>query len=162
MTKAPVKKRKPRQLPLQLKRVAKTQTRTQFAALCYRMRKNKVEICLVTSRRTKRWILPKGWPMHGQTPAKAAATEAWEVAGLTGKARDKCLGVYSYIKRRKPEDLTVIALVYPLEVRNVHSDWPEAHQRKRRWMSPKKAAKKLQEPALKRIVADFTPAQAKP
>jgi len=162
MTKANLQKRKYRQLPLHLSKVAKTQTRTQFAALCYRIRNDKPEICLVTSRRTKRWILPKGWPMHGQTPAQAAATEAWEEAGLTGKARDRCLGVYSYTKRRKPENLTVIALVYPLEVRNVHSDWPEAHQRKRRWLSPKKAAKKLQEPALKRIVAGFTPAQAKP
>ncbi|MFC6583776.1 NUDIX hydrolase [Sulfitobacter aestuariivivens] len=52
--------------------------RTQFAALCYRVKKGKVQVLLVTSRGTKRWIVPKGWPMDGKTPAQSAALEAWE------------------------------------------------------------------------------------
>ncbi len=99
--------------------------------------------------------------MHNQTPAEAAATEAWEEAGLTGKPFDVCLGVYSYVKVRGSGSLPVLALVYPVRVTNVHSTWPEAQQRKRRWMSPTKAAKKLREPALKQIVANFTPALVK-
>lgn len=151
-------KRRRNQIPLNLKKVAKTQARVQFAALCYRIRNNEVQICLITSRRTKRWILPKGWPMHNQTPAEAAATEAWEEAGLTGKPFDICLGVYSYTKVRGKNILPILVLVYPMRIKNVHTDWPEAHQRKRRWMTPAKAAKKLQQPALKEIVANFSPA----
>jgi len=161
MVKSSVKAPKRAQLPLKLRRVPKTQARTQFAALCYRVRKNEVQICLETSRRTKRWILPKGWPMHNQTPAQAAATEAWEEAGLTGKAYDTCLGVYGYTKVRGKTALPILTLVYPVKVKNVHSNWPEAHQRKRRWMTPAKAAKKVREPALKRIVATFSPALVK-
>ena len=145
------------QLPLRLRRVGKTEPRSQFAALCYRVVHNEVQVCLITSRRTKRWILPKGWPMHKQTPAEAAATEAWEEAGLTGKAQDTCLGVYSYTKTRGKRTLPILVLVYPVHVQNVHSDWPEAHQRKRRWFTPAKAARKLDEPALRHIVAGFSP-----
>ena len=152
---------KPKQLPLKLRRFGKTEVRTQFAALCYRVRKDKVQVCIITSRRTKRWILPKGWPMHKQTPAQAAATEAWEEAGLTGKAYDTCLGVYTYQKVKKKQTIPVITLVYPMRVTNVHSDWPEAHQRRRRWVSLKKAAAKVTEPELKRIIASFTPAMVK-
>jgi len=161
MEKSKAKRRKRTQLPLKLKQVQKAQVRTQFAALCYRIRKDELQVCLITSRETKRWIIPKGWPMHNQTPAKAAATEAWEEAGLTGKAYDTCLGVYTYIKRRKSGDLPVVTLVYPVKVRNVHSSWPEADERKRRWMTPAKAAKKVKEPALKRIIADFSPSKVK-
>ncbi|MEL7345614.1 MAG: NUDIX hydrolase, partial [Pseudomonadota bacterium] len=72
--------------------------RTQFGALCWRIKNGETRILLVTSRRTKRWILPKGWPLHGATPAKAATREAWEEAGARGKARPICLGIYSYLK----------------------------------------------------------------
>jgi 8-oxo-dGTP pyrophosphatase MutT (NUDIX family) len=152
---------KPKQLPLKLSRFRKTDVRTQFAALCYRVRNDKVQICIITSRRTKRWILPKGWPMHKQTPAQAAATEAWEEAGLTGKTYDRCLGVYTYQKMKNKQTFPVVTLVYPMRVTNVHSEWPEAHQRRRRWVSLKKAADKVAEPELKRIIASFTPAMAK-
>lgn len=152
---------KPKQLPLRLNRFGKTDVRTQFAALCYRIRKDKVEVCIITTRRTKRWILPKGWPMHKQTPAQAAATEAWEEAGLTGKAYDRCLGVYTYKKDIGSDILPVVTLVYPVKVTAVHNDWPEAHQRRRKWVSLSKAAAKVKEPELKRIIASFTPAMAK-
>jgi 8-oxo-dGTP pyrophosphatase MutT (NUDIX family) len=152
---------KPKQLPLKLRRFGKTEVRTQFAALCYRVRDEKVEVCIITSRRTGRWILPKGWPMHKQTPAQAAATEAWEEAGLTGKAFDTCLGVYTYPKHKKKQIFPVITLVYAVKVTQEHSDWPEAHQRRRRWVSLSKAAEKVNEPELKRIIASFKPALVK-
>lgn len=147
------------QLPLKLKTGGKTDVRTQFAALCYRGSGDDLEICLVTSRRTKRWILPKGWPMHKQTPAEAAATEAWEEAGLTGTAIDRCLGVYAYVKDLHSVLTPVIVMVYPVEVTEVHDKWPERKQRKRKWFKPKKAAKKLAEPELRRIVKRFDPDQ---
>ena len=99
--------------------------------------------------------------MHKQTPAQAAATEAWEEAGLTGKAIDQCLGVYTYTKPIKGTPTAIITLVYPVRIRNAHSTWPEAHQRRRKWMSPTKAARKVAEPALAQILKDFSPAMIK-
>jgi 8-oxo-dGTP pyrophosphatase MutT (NUDIX family) len=145
------------QLPLKFVTGRKTDVRAQFAALCWRIKNDKVQICLITSRNTGRWILPKGWPMHEQTPASAAAKEAYEEAGLTGDALDTCLGVYTYIKPLNTVDTPVITMVYPVHVRNVLSEWPEKHQRRRKWFSPAKAAKKITEPELQRIVANFNP-----
>ncbi|ARU00048.1 NUDIX hydrolase [Yoonia vestfoldensis] len=146
------------QIPLKFATGRKTDIRAQFAALCWRIVDDKVEICLVTSRTRGRWILPKGWPMHKQTPAAAAAMEAYEEAGLRGEVLDVCLGIYSYIKPLGNVNAPIVAMVYPVHVTDVLSDWPEKRQRKRKWFSPKKAAKKLEEPALKRIVATFDPA----
>jgi 8-oxo-dGTP pyrophosphatase MutT (NUDIX family) len=58
--------------------------RAQYAALPWRLGE-RVEILLVTSRDTHRWVIPKGWPMKGRSPRGAAAVEASEEAGLLGK-----------------------------------------------------------------------------
>jgi 8-oxo-dGTP pyrophosphatase MutT (NUDIX family) len=84
--------------------------------------------------------------------------EAYEEAGLRGDALDVCLGIYSYIKPLGNLNAPIVAMVYPVHVLHVLSEWPEKHQRKRKWFSPDKAAKKLEEPALKKIVATFDPA----
>lgn len=153
------KKAKKGQLPLRLQKGRKTEVRTQFAALCYRGSGDDLKICLVTSRRTKRWILPKGWPMRNETPADAAATEAWEEAGLKGRSFDVCLGAYAYVKNLRRSLTPVIVMVYPVEVNEEFDKWPERHERKRKWLKPKKAAKRLAEPELRRIVSRFDPKQ---
>ena len=150
-------KRVARQLPLKLRKGRKTDVRAQFAALCWRIKNDKLQVCLITRRTRKRWIIPKGWPMNGQTPANAAATEAFEEAGVSGEVFDLCLGVYSHSKPQKVDNAPIITMVYPLHVTHVHSKWPEKHERRRKWLSPRKAAKKLSEPALKEIVATFNP-----
>ena len=144
-------------LPLSLKAGRKTDVRAQFAALCWRIKGGKVQICLITSRTRKRWIIPKGWPMHDETAANAAAQEAFEEAGLSGKVSNRSLGIYTYVKPLNRGMMPTIAIVYPLQVRKVHAKWPEMTQRKRRWFSQKKAAKRLTEPELKRLVATFRP-----
>lgn len=146
-----------RQTPFQLKDVGKRDVRTQFCALPYRIRDGKVQILLVTTRGAGRWILPKGWPMHGATPAQTAATEAFEEAGVRGKAEDRVLGFYTYTKVHDGERYPVVAAVFPLRVDNVFSDWPEKGQRRRKWVSQKKAAKLLADRALRAIVTQFDP-----
>ena len=146
-----------KQLPLKLQTGRKTDVRAQFAALCWRVKNDKVQVCLITSRTRKRWIIPKGWPMHKQTPANAAAAEAFEEAGLSGEAIDFCLGVYSYHKPQKVGNAPIVTMVYPVHVTHIHSKWPEKKERRRKWMSPVKAATKLSGPELKRIVAGFKP-----
>ena len=62
------------------------------------MKNNKIQVLLVTSRGSGRWILPKGWPMDGKTPAASAAQEAWEEAGVDGTPDSRPLGLFSYNK----------------------------------------------------------------
>lgn len=152
-------RRKTGQLPLKLRIGHKTDVRTQFAALCWRIKKDKLQICLVTTRRSGRWILPKGWPMHNETPAQAAATEAWEEAGLKGQGVDHCLGAYSSVKPLADQTAPVVVMVYPVAVAKTADTWPEKKERKRKWVSPKKAATLLSEPGLRKIVKGFDPAK---
>ncbi len=150
-----------KQLPLRFAGAHKTDIRTQFAALCYRIKNDKVQVLLVTSRGSGRWIVPKGWPMSGQTPAESAAQEAWEEAGVIGRAVSRPLGLYSYNKIRgeDEDDLPCVAMVYPLRVKTLARDYPEAGQRKRKWVGRKKAASLVDEPELARILRDFDPRQ---
>lgn len=149
------------QSPLRLRTGSKRDPRTQFAGLPYRLVKIKgakrVEVLLVTSRFSQRWILPKGWPMDRMTPAEAAAQEVWEEAGARGDAHDICLGLYSYDKwMSKSETLPVIVAVFPIRVREMADDYPEAGQRRRKWMSLKKAASKVEERDLKQLIRSFS------
>ena len=97
--------------PIDMQGAKKTGLRTQFAALCYRLRKGKPEILLVTSRRTQRWIIPKGWPQDGMLPAQSAAIEALEEAGVEGKAHDMSLGMFSYTKQHVSEQPKFVLVV---------------------------------------------------
>lgn len=158
MTVARIKQR-PIELPSGDPREAKQGLRTQFGALCWRVKGSDVQILLVTSRHTKRWILPKGWPVDGETPAKAAANEAWEEAGAKGKVIPICLGIYSYNKRRtKREPLPCVVAVFPMNVGGTEKKWPESKQRQRKWVSPRKASRMVDEPELARILREFDPA----
>lgn len=139
---------------------AKTDLRTQFAALCFRGKGSKTEVLLITTRRSGKWALPKGWPMNGRTPSGVAQQEAWEEAGVKGKALDQCLGVYAYKKSTaQGVILPCVALVYPVRVTGLQENWPERGQRRRKWMSTKKAARKVFSPELARILRDFDPQQ---
>ena len=137
----------------------KTDVRTQFAALCYRVNKGEVEFCLITSRGAGNWIIPKGWPMDGQTPAKAAATEAFEEAGLEGKVHPQSLGVFTYEKQISKGPTPCLAIVYAMQVKTVLSRWPERKERRRKWFSGKKAAARVANPELRQMILKFDPTQ---
>ena len=147
-----------RQRPLRLGGSSKSDVRTQFGALCWRIHKAEVQVALVTSRRTRRWVIPKGWPMDGSTPAQAAAREAYEEAGLEGRLWDVCVGIYSYAKTLEGRDeLPCVVAVFPLKVKKEARTWPERHERKRKWVSIKKAAGLVDAPELSAILMDFDP-----
>ena len=74
--------------------------------------------------------------MDGLTPSQSAAQEAWEEAGVVGKAVDRCLGLYSYNKVLDPVgNFPCVALVYPIRVKTLLNDFPEKKQRRRKWFS---------------------------
>lgn len=73
--------------------------RQQYGALCFRRTEGAtIEVLVITSRDTGRWIIPKGWPMKRKNPYEAAAIEAWEEAGIRGAVRKKPVGRYTYLK----------------------------------------------------------------
>lgn len=134
----------------------KHDVRTQFGALCYRVSDGKIQILLISSRGSGRWIIPKGWPMDGETPARAAATEAFEEAGVVGKVSNVCLGIYSYTKSLpKDDDLPIVVAVFPFEVKRMLKNFPEAGQRKRKWVSLKRASELISEPELGPLIHNF-------
>ncbi len=146
------------QKPIRLAGSGKRDVRTQFGALPWRMRNGKLEILLITSRNTGRWIIPKGWPMDGTTPADAAATEAFEEAGVEGKLSHVVIGFYGYLKRMdKSDDLPIVVAVFPIRVKRLLKQWPEQASRKRRWFPAKKAAQMVAESELRQIIRSFDP-----
>ncbi len=149
---------KTKQLPIFLQSAHKSDVRTQFAALCYEEVKGKLRILLITTRGTGRWIIPRGWPMDGKTPSETARIEAWEEAGVVGKVSEQSLGLFSYNRDLGDDpDVPCVAMVYPVKVKSLADDFPEAGQRDRVWLSPKKAATRVAEPELAQIIRNFDP-----
>ncbi|MGC8203744.1 NUDIX hydrolase [Aliiroseovarius sp. PTFE2010] len=129
----------------------------QVAALCYRDKNGKREVLLVTSRGTGRWILPKGWHEDGLSAAASAELEAWEEAGVKrGHIASEPLGSFGYHKVLDDGlPLPVEADVFPLEVRKVADDFPEAKERKRKWVEIDRAVDMVREPGLKRLLREI-------
>ena len=131
-------------------------TGIQYAALPYRLQGRRLQVMLITSRRTRRWIIPKGWPMAGLRPQAAAALEAAEEAGIVGEIADIPIGSYRYLKRLKGERaLAIQVIVFPFRVEDYIPAFPEQGQRTLRWPGYGEAAGRIAEPSLKRLIRDF-------
>lgn len=126
----------------------------QVAAIPFRLAEDgSIEVMLVTSRETRRFIVPKGWPMKGKSGRKAATIEAEQEAGVVGKALRKPAGTYSYWKRLATRFVRVDVTVYLLAVTEERADWQERGSRQRSWLSPADAALLIDEPELATLVA---------
>ena len=126
--------------------------RAQVAALPYRQGPAGAEVLLITSRETRRWIIPKGWPMKGRKDYQAAAREALEEAGVKGKVHKRPIGAYTYQKRLIDRVEPCRVMVYVLEVDKQLMSWRERDQRKRRWFPLTAAAANISEPALASMI----------
>jgi 8-oxo-dGTP pyrophosphatase MutT (NUDIX family) len=132
--------------------------RIQYGALCWRDGADGVEVLLITSRDTGRWVIPKGWPMPGLAPESAAAQEAWEEGGAEGIVNPLCVGRFGYKKCLTPEAQVPCAVaVYGMQVTRMADSYPEAGQRRRAWFSLGTAAELVQEPDLASLIARFAP-----
>jgi 8-oxo-dGTP pyrophosphatase MutT (NUDIX family) len=134
---------------------AAVEPRLQYGALPYR-RKGDLEILLVTSRETRRWVLPKGWPMKRCTPSGAAAREALEEAGVKGDVAKRPFGAYPYLKRAPGGELVpCVVEVFPLKVKFEGDSWRESGERTRRWHTLAEAVDAVDEPELKALIERF-------
>jgi len=121
----------------------------QYAALPFTLRDGELLVLLVTSRETRRWIIPKGWPEKNLKGHEVAQREALEEAGVLGKIAKTPLATFQYLKRideTKRKRCTVD--VFPLAVQQELDDWPEKAQRERAWMTPGQAALRVAEAGL--------------
>ncbi|WGM48662.1 hypothetical protein KOAAANKH_03568 [Brevundimonas sp. NIBR10] len=138
-------------------RSGRSETR-QVAALPWRAGARDVEFLMITSRETRRWVIPKGGRMAGKTDPEAAAVEAMEEAGVQGAITTTAVGVFRYAKRLKNgQDRLCVVAVYPLKVLIQLGVWPESTERERRWMTRDEAAASVHEPDLARLIVAFQP-----
>ena len=129
--------------------------RIQYGVLPWR-RDTELQILLVTSRDTGRWVIPKGWPMKGRKPHEAAAREAIEEAGVNGKIAKRPIGAYAYVKfLADSADIPCVVDVFPLQVERQRKRWPEQHQRTTRWFTADEASDAVQEPELQALIRAF-------
>lgn len=131
---------------------------SQFGAIPWRRRGGGREFLLVTSRRTGRWIFPKGGRIAWLSARDCAAQEAYEEAGVEGVVAPVPAGRYRATKVRPGGNVDIEVEMYPLEVRTELADWPERAQRRRRWASFEEACILLSEPELVQVLRDFAAA----
>lgn len=129
------------------------QATAQIGAVCWRMNRGKVEVLLISSRDTGRWVIPKGWPMDKRTDSQAAEIEAWEEAGVRGAIAEQSLGSFGYEKVLGPKKSQACEVeVFALHVASLQDKFPERKQRRRKWFATDKAARKVNEPQLRSLL----------
>jgi 8-oxo-dGTP pyrophosphatase MutT (NUDIX family) len=120
-----------------------------------------LEILLVTTRRTGRWIVPKGWPIDGRTPSECAQHEAFEEAGVFGVVAAEPVGSFPYDKNRKKGEVVRCSVeVFALRVTHRLRSWPEKSMRETRWCSVDEALALASDKGLRRLIARFAQGSA--
>ena len=111
---------------------------------------------LITSRETRRWIIPKGWPVQRLAPHESAAREALEEGGLIGRIGEHSIGIFDY-EKQLPDGFAVpcSVKVFALEVEQQLASWPEQDQRSTHWFTLQEAAGAVKEPELRAIIQDL-------
>lgn len=123
--------------------------RTQVGAVPYVLEDGVPVFLLVTSRRTGRWIFPKGACRSGEAAPSCAAREAFEEAGVEGTVTGGAVGAY---RDRKHNAGPLDVEMYPLRVTRQHDDWPEKTLRRRHWATLAEARTLLSTPGLIDVV----------
>jgi 8-oxo-dGTP pyrophosphatase MutT (NUDIX family) len=106
------------------------------------------QVCVVTSRSGKRWVIPKGCMEPDKTAGEVALMEAWEEAGLTGVLDPEPVGTYLYEKA----GATCHVIVFVMRVTGIADDWPERTARERSWLTFAQAQKRLEDSGLRELI----------
>lgn len=141
------------------KRIEKKHRHTslhQVGALPIREHAGSTEVCLITTRETGRWTIPKGWPMKGCKDPVAARIEAEQEAGIIGKIDKDPFGTFLYWKRRCDHFDLVTVHVFLLHATEQLDVWKELGQRQIRWVAPADAAIVVEEPGLATLLQAVT------
>jgi 8-oxo-dGTP pyrophosphatase MutT (NUDIX family) len=106
------------------------------------------QVCVVSSRSGKRWVVPKGCLEPGKTAGEIALLEAWEEAGLVGMLSPEPVGSYLYDK----SGITHHVVVFLMEVSEVYDDFPEKEMRERIWVPVAQALARIEDRGLREIL----------
>ncbi|WP_246734751.1 NUDIX hydrolase [Rhizobium sp. RHZ02] len=134
--------------------------RQQYGAVCFRYIDDteNIEVLLISSRDSGRWIVPKGWPMKRKKPYETAEIEAWEEAGVNGVVHKTPVGRYTYLKFVDDGEIApIIVDLFQIEVTDQKNVFKEKGQRQMAWLAPDEAARRVRELELKSLLVDFTP-----
>jgi 8-oxo-dGTP pyrophosphatase MutT (NUDIX family) len=133
---------------------AKQSPLRQAGAVPYAIDEGHAVFLLVTSRRTGRWIFPKGAQTGKREPWRTAAREAYEEAGVEGEIETVSIGSYRTVKRSVPP-VVIDVDMYPLRVTQQLEDWPERGERHRQWASLRDAKRLLSDPQLVAVAVEL-------
>lgn len=123
----------------------------QSGVIPYRIKDGKLQILMITSRKSGKWIIPKGVIEPYMTPQQSAAQEAYEEAGIFGRVQDEPIGRYASEKWGGVCTVTV----FPMLVTKEYAEWMEMKFRRRKWMSPERAAEKAGKKDIKNMIVRF-------
>jgi 8-oxo-dGTP pyrophosphatase MutT (NUDIX family) len=130
--------------------------RQQYGALpCRRAPDGSLQIALITSRDSGRWVIPKGWPISNLSPWESAAREALEEGGFVGEIAQESIGEYEYLKQTSDAAVVCVVEVFPLVVRRQMANFEEKGQRRIGWFSPSDAAESVAEQELSALIMRF-------
>ena len=85
---------------------------------------------------------------------ESACKEAYEEAGIEGRADPRIIGEYQYQKWGG----NCVVQVFAMEVTKVLDSWPEADLRQRKWLGKDAAVKVVGKSHLKKLIRNFSPA----
>ena len=120
----------------------------QSAVVPYREGTDGIEILLITTKKRKRWIIPKGVIDPGFDAPESASREAYEEAGIRGTVESPPLTEYRYDKWGGTCNVTV----FIMRVTDELGEWPEAAFRNRGWFNLDQARKMVDKPELKGVL----------
>jgi 8-oxo-dGTP pyrophosphatase MutT (NUDIX family) len=121
----------------------------QSGIIPYRLELDILQVLLITSRKTGRWVIPKGNIGKGHNARQAAEREAYEEAGVRGDVEKVPLGSYTYGKALKDgTSRPTVVKVFTMQVLKEAKVWPEMAERRSEWMEPKEAARRVHEAGL--------------
>ncbi|WP_407123404.1 NUDIX hydrolase [Bradyrhizobium sp. STM 3561] len=127
----------------------------QFAALPFRVDNSELHVMLITTRRKRRWSVPKGSPMRNKEPHHTAALEACEEAGLIGVVAKRALGSFKHRKRKGERKWTLNVAVFPMKVHGQERWWPEKGEREAIRVPAETAARLVHKAQLRRLINRF-------
>ncbi len=119
--------------------------KTELGALAFSRKGKRLRLILVTTKKTQRWICPKGQPEKGVDDHDVAVMEAFEEAGVTGEVMPEISREYvSHSGKR--------IRLFPLLVEKIHKQWPEKRQRRRCVCSLRQALGLISDEGLRQCV----------
>ena len=123
----------------------------QSAVIPYKINSGELYVLLISSRKKKKWIIPKGIIEIGMKPEESAVKEAMEEAGVVGIVDDEAIGEYGYDKWGG----NCKVKVFPMKVKKELSKWPEDTFRKRKWFPLSEAVNKVDKPEVAEIITNL-------